>query len=322
MDELIDIEGDITRLDSGIAIVHQCACINPGGGINSHIFERYPYADLAREYHERWQQYQQQPLQAPVSSSSTVTEDESSGVRQTEQVYERMEQYSRNMFGSICVRSPDDASGPHVVAIMGKYTPGNVTPDGIDSAQSRMDAFRGALSDLSQWVAQNQVNMIAFPYMIGCGMSGGRWPSYRREIENFRSGLENCEVLIVQLPGTWQGYDAADFEAQHSQAEMLAKQTAMTVLEDTPDAPVDTVDESLSPASSETPVSGSNIPVSGSNIPGGISTTGDPTSDAQESREELPQVPRGVRGLFRRAATWAIGGNNDNDLDIAKCNIM
>jgi hypothetical protein len=57
-----------------------------------------------------------------------------------------------------------------------------------DSAAEREQHFDECLSLLAGWLQQQRnqgqlPNGIAFPYLIGCGLAGGHWPTYQSKLQ-------------------------------------------------------------------------------------------------------------------------------------------
>lgn len=66
---------------------------------------------------------------------------------------------------------------------------------GRDLAGDRLDAFRSCLDALLEEASDLPVY---FPYRIGCGLGGGKWEDYRREIESFAKQYKPGRVFIIK----------------------------------------------------------------------------------------------------------------------------
>lgn len=86
----------------------------------------------------------------------------------------------------------------YVIGIVGQYYPGKSSKNAIDSAKNRERYFELGLEKIA---AIPDLESIAFPYMIGCGLAGGDWNVYQNLIENFAISRNDVKVAIVKLPG-------------------------------------------------------------------------------------------------------------------------
>lgn len=193
----IYVEGDILKLDTQTAIVHQCHRMGTdAGGITSAIHTRYPYSDIYALRHD------------PT--------------------------YVIPAYGNIVVSKPlDPKDGPPVISFLSKHSGGLPSATGGDSAPMRLEAFKTCLTNLGKWILENNIQMVAFPHMIACGMSGGNWVDYKASITEFAKGVEGCTVLIVELPDQTD-YSAANLDAQYERAKRAneaVQATANTVVE-------------------------------------------------------------------------------------------
>ena len=64
-----------------------------------------------------------------------------------------------------------------------------------DGRDQREEAFKACLHEIS---AIEDMNSIAFPWMIGCGLAGGNWDNYQSRIEEFSKSI-NAKVLVCKL---------------------------------------------------------------------------------------------------------------------------
>lgn len=100
-----------------------------------------------------------------------------------------------------------------VVCIFGQYQPGTpnkyqkfsrvAKDDGIDETyQLREIWFETGLNFTRQWILENDIKSIAFPYKIGCGLARGNWKTYEKMIKNFYEDINEVakvDVSIIQL---------------------------------------------------------------------------------------------------------------------------
>lgn len=86
----------------------------------------------------------------------------------------------------------------YVVNLYGQNRPGKPVQD-IETEEMRLSWFEMGLNQLADIVAHNTV--VAFPFMIGCGLAGGNWPRYQMKISEFNEKVKGkgVEVVIVCL---------------------------------------------------------------------------------------------------------------------------
>ncbi len=129
-------------------LVHQCNCLGRNaGGLARVMFDRFPWSDV---YAER--EGQKLPLahQQPGSIQ-------------------------------ICGNGADQR---FVIALYGQLHGGGLDPEheAEDGEDARRRMFATALSEL---LDERDLESIAFPYQIGCGIAGGDWAWYSSMIEAF-----------------------------------------------------------------------------------------------------------------------------------------
>jgi hypothetical protein len=98
---------------------------------------------------------------------------------------------------------PSDPKGPHgqkaattIVSIYGQRYGGK--PGGErDSSAAREEYFKNGLDDIKRQVPD--LESIAFPEKIGCGIGGGHWRTYQKMICEFARDMPGCTVYIVSL---------------------------------------------------------------------------------------------------------------------------
>ncbi|OHT14843.1 hypothetical protein TRFO_14805 [Tritrichomonas foetus] len=69
-----------------------------------------------------------------------------------------------------------------IINLFGQYKPGKPRPGSSDSVESRLQFFKEGLSKILEIP---NLESIAFPFNIGCGLAGGDWNSYYAAIEEF-----------------------------------------------------------------------------------------------------------------------------------------
>ena len=85
-----------------------------------------------------------------------------------------------------------------IINMFGQYYPGRSKDPRLflkDGPKERKEAFQDCLQQIS---AINDLNSIAFPWMIGCGLAGGDWDVYLSMIESFSKSID-AKVLICKL---------------------------------------------------------------------------------------------------------------------------
>jgi hypothetical protein len=101
-----------------------------------------------------------------------------------------------SLFSATAVKRRDAAGPSVVVSVFGQYNPGK--PDaGRDSARSRLGYFRVALSLLDWECRKKKWTSVSFPANLFCGVAGGVWAEYEKEIHIFASRVP-AQVYIVE----------------------------------------------------------------------------------------------------------------------------
>ena len=170
-------------LDQPGIIVQQCNCVTvKAHGLSQAIKKVLPYADI----------YSQRTAQ--TANTCTVK--------------------TRGIPGS-CVLSvcSDNFTKPIAASLMGQIAPGRpfqwarvykIDPS-TDSPQIRLNYFRDALEKLLKACQgskdDERYKRISFPYLIGCGLAGGRWKDYLGTITDFaeKASMHGISVFICQL---------------------------------------------------------------------------------------------------------------------------
>lgn len=156
------IEGDIFSSDTKY-LVHQCNCVSQGAaGIAAAIFEKFPYSDI----------YSCRPNRVNISNLGPESP------------------------GSIIIKG-DGNTQRFIVNLMGQVYPGAPrNKSGIDSYQARVKYFKSGLAELAEIT---DLETVAFPYLIGCGMASGDWNIYSEMIENFSKEIYQTQQAKVYL---------------------------------------------------------------------------------------------------------------------------
>lgn len=161
------IKGDLLNCDAQI-IVHQTNCVTrKPHGLSKDIAKRWPIANV---YGKR------------LGDTPNTAFEHHQGVAGT------------------CKLMPTGCTKPRFVAcLMGQVCPGSKEKARYwnqfynkdytnDTAVARLHHFRNGLLDLETKLPSTLLMKeptIAFPYMIGCGLAGGKWEDYRPLIDDF-----------------------------------------------------------------------------------------------------------------------------------------
>lgn len=151
-------------------IIHQInAVTRKSHGLSTQIFNKFEYADV----------YTGRPVQPDF-----------------------------NLVGKIIVREHAvDKNLPIIIGIVGQRMPGRLgmtynykgfTTPPLETAKMRQDWFQSGLNELKKFVNDKNINQIAVPYKIGCGLAGGNWTIYEKMLQNFEEESK-CEVVIYNL---------------------------------------------------------------------------------------------------------------------------
>jgi O-acetyl-ADP-ribose deacetylase (regulator of RNase III) len=84
-----------------------------------------------------------------------------------------------------------------VMSIFGQYYPG--APDNnslLDSAKAREGYFWHCLMSIAKMA---DVESIALPDRVGCGLARGNWEHYQRMLENFEAIINEHQKVAVRL---------------------------------------------------------------------------------------------------------------------------
>lgn len=87
----------------------------------------------------------------------------------------------------------------YVINMFSQYYPGGAWDDFKNDTYSlREEYFKKCLNEISQLP---NINSVAFPYKIGCGLAGGNWDNYLNMIKDFADKNLQVEVVIYQREG-------------------------------------------------------------------------------------------------------------------------
>ena len=143
-------------------ICQQCNCNTiKSHGLSKSISDRYSWANPYN-------------IRPKKSNNSTTDPDEPGTIIELEHPYEP------NKFPIfLCFMGQWLPGKPYVFK---KYYPNTYN----DTYENRKQWFQNCLDILDE----NKYNKVAVPYMIGCGLAGGKWTEYKKM-------LEDCHTKIV-----------------------------------------------------------------------------------------------------------------------------
>ena len=84
----------------------------------------------------------------------------------------------------------------HVINLLGQYYPSKAKYPN-DNELLRIKAFKNGLNKIAKQITLTC--NIAFPYKIGCGLAGGKWPVYEEMIKEFANNNKHLTIYIVKL---------------------------------------------------------------------------------------------------------------------------
>jgi O-acetyl-ADP-ribose deacetylase (regulator of RNase III) len=158
------VNGNLLEFDAKY-IVHQTNCISSSSaGLALALFDKYPWADV---YHER-----------AIGNYTHIP-------------------------GNIYIRKDPNRTRPFIINAMGQFIPGGtgeMIVNGVkyeETAKMRAGYF---LSCLQKIMKIKDLESIAFPWRIGCGIAQGDWDYYQKIIGIFSNKIPDVEVFIVKLP--------------------------------------------------------------------------------------------------------------------------
>lgn len=161
------IQGDILEAKEKY-IAHQCNAVsNQAGGLAYYIFKKFPYSDI----------YSERPYPFKVS---------------------------RSHFPGNIILKGNGEDQRFIINAIAQYYPGKPVNDIhiLDGKKIREGYFRMCLSKISNI---DNLESIAFPFGMGCGLAGGDWDTYYNMIDLFSSSvnkLKNAKVVLYKKPGS------------------------------------------------------------------------------------------------------------------------
>jgi len=157
------IEGDLFDSDAKY-LAHQCNCISVGAfGIAKVLFEKYSYADI---YISR----EGVPFeQLPLSGEEP---------------------------GNIVIKG-NGVDERYIINMLAQFWPGGVRYpySAKDGYIARQRYFKDCLLKITKI---EDLESIAFPYKIGCGIAGGNWEIYEKLIDIFASKVK-ADVYVYRF---------------------------------------------------------------------------------------------------------------------------
>jgi O-acetyl-ADP-ribose deacetylase (regulator of RNase III) len=153
------IKGDLLEAPQKY-IAHQCNAVsNQAGGLAHYMFKKFPYSDI---YSARSYPYKVNPGNSP---------------------------------GNIFVMG-NGKDKRFVINMIAQYYPGSpkVHNSIIDGFRMREGYFRRCLLNIE--VIPN-LESIAFPYQIGCGLAGGSWDNYLEILKDFETRVKQKQDAKV-----------------------------------------------------------------------------------------------------------------------------
>jgi O-acetyl-ADP-ribose deacetylase (regulator of RNase III) len=151
--------GDLLQSEAKF-IVHQCNSHGVAGGLAGVINRQFPHADIIRN-----------PPGLP-------------GLAETNHP-----KYP----GNIIIKGNDNGKRL-VICLMGQFYPGGPAQAGsFDDAEHRARWFGEALGKMEQIP---DLESVAFPFQIGCGIAGGNWVAYRKLIADFAQRVQGKGVTV------------------------------------------------------------------------------------------------------------------------------
>lgn len=147
-------------------IAQQCNCVTiRAHGLSQSIAQKYPYANV---YNKR------------------------SSIGQGKNVAKKI-----SIPGTIDVCHPTDHNDPTIICMYSQYCPGKIgiyqkyyPKDYIDTIENRLHWFEQCLTEIEK----KGITRIAMPYLIGCGLAGGKWTDYEQILQKSK-----LEIVLYQL---------------------------------------------------------------------------------------------------------------------------
>jgi O-acetyl-ADP-ribose deacetylase (regulator of RNase III) len=156
-----EIKGDLLEAPE-LYITQQCNCLTVRShGLSDSVSKKYPWANVY-------------------------------GRREPVNFYKNCAKYYSTP-GTIQIdRDPTSLTDKKVIHLFAQWAPGKAGvfskfyPDTYeDTYKNRLEWFAKCIS----LVDELKLDTVAVPYLIGCGLAGGRWESYREILENAKTNF-------------------------------------------------------------------------------------------------------------------------------------
>lgn len=146
-------------------IAHQCNCITTKGkGLSKTIFNKYPYADI---YSCRPTKVDYRNLPSDQKPGTIITKGNG-----------KEQRYIINMLAQLYPNPPKFAQSR------------------LDGEDARVKYFIECLDAISKI---EDLESVAFPYGIGCGLAGGNWNIYFSLLKSFAKHLDPIQVILYKI---------------------------------------------------------------------------------------------------------------------------
>ena len=161
---LTEINGDLTKVDTKY-IAHQCNCLSRhASGLAKTLFRVFPWCNI---YSER--------------------------------VRAEHPDFHPDCPGAISIHG-NGKDKRYIINMLSQFWPGKpkYPRDKMDGYKAREEYFKSCLKEIMQI---EDLESIAFPVKIGCGVAGGNWKKYKKLVETFAKAREDAEVVLVNFKG-------------------------------------------------------------------------------------------------------------------------
>jgi O-acetyl-ADP-ribose deacetylase (regulator of RNase III) len=155
------IKGDLLEAKEKF-IAHQCNSIsNQAGGLAHYLFKKFPYANI----------YKNRPYPYVANRSN---------------------------FPGHCVIKGDGIKNRFVINMLAQYYPGSppTAKSILDGFEVRESYFNRCLIEISR---MENIESIAFPKFVGCGLAGGNWDNYFRMLKSFEIRMNIDQKVRVVI---------------------------------------------------------------------------------------------------------------------------
>ena len=159
---ITQIDGNITQVNTKY-IAHQCNCISQHAfGLARILFKVFPWCNI---YSGR----------VPVGH----------------------EDFHPDCPGAISIHGNGEDQR-YIINMLGQLWPGKpkYLKDRTDGYRAREEYFKLCIKEITQI---EDLESIAFPVNIGCGVAGGNWKKYKKLIEAFAKARSDVEVILVNF---------------------------------------------------------------------------------------------------------------------------